>query len=60
MSLDESSFVGLKFFFRIEIIRVLFDLVSFSFFAVVNAFLQIVFYDVHFGDDALHSYQLVG
>ena len=60
MGLDESCFVGLKIFFGIEIVGILLDLMSFSFLAVVDTLFQVIFDDVHFGDDALDTHELVG
>jgi hypothetical protein len=59
VSLDESGLTGLKIFFRVHVVGVLLDLVGLGFFAVVDALFQIVFYDVHLGDDALNPYQLI-
>ena len=60
MSSDESGFVGLKLFFRVHVVRVLFHLMSFSFLTEVNALLEVVLHDVHLGDDSLNTNELIG
>lgn len=60
MCFDEPGFAGLKLFFRVHVVRVLFDFMRLSFFAVVYAFLKIVLDYVHFRDDSLESYKFVG
>jgi len=60
VSLDESGFVGLKIFLRIEVVRILLDLMRFSFLTIVNTLFQVVFYYVHFSYDTLDTNELVG
>ena len=59
MSLDESSFGGLKVFFWVEIVRVLLHFKRLSLFAEVDTLLQLMLGNVHLGDDSLDSYEFV-
>lgn len=59
MSLDESSFGGLKVFFWVEVVRVLLDIKSLSLLAEVYTLLELMLGDVHLGDDSLNAYEFI-
>ena len=60
MSFYESGFVGFKIFLGIHVVRVLFHFEGFGFLAEVYTFLEVVFDNVHLGDDSLDADKLVG
>lgn len=59
MSLDKSSLGGLKVFFWVKIVRVLLDIKGLSLLTEVYTLLELMFGDVHLGDDSLDAYEFV-
>ena len=60
MSFYESGFVGFKIFLGVHVVRILFHFEGFGFLAEVYTFLEVVFDNVHLGDDSLDADKLVG
>ena len=59
MSLDKSSFVRLKIFFRVHIVGVLLDFMCFGLFTKMHTLFEIVLNNVHFSDDSLNAYEFI-
>ena len=56
LELYEARLVGLKLFFRVEVVRVVLHIESSGLVAEVDALLQLVLDHIHLGDDSLDAY----